>query len=75
MGPPVDPDRHVHLVLENDHNDAGLLHRDERGRARYYDAQWCDDIHHCYHHLLTGDTGGYYLDYSRQGVENFARAL
>lgn len=54
-------DGHVHLVLENDDNDAGLLRVGaERDR---YDAQWLDDIHHAFHVLLTGESGGYYLDY------------
>ncbi|MGH6943663.1 MAG: malto-oligosyltrehalose trehalohydrolase [Geminicoccaceae bacterium] len=71
----VDPDRHVHLVLENDHNAARLLERDPDGRARHYDAQWNDDIHHVYHHLLTGEAGGYYVDYAKAAPERLARAL
>lgn len=50
------PDRQVHLVLENDHNDAALL-------ANGYDAQWNDDAHHALHVLLTGEHDGYYEDY------------
>ncbi len=52
----IEPGRHVHLVLENDNNDAALL----RGG---YDAQWSDDGHHALHVLLTGERGGYYADY------------
>lgn len=51
------PRRHVHLVLENDDNDAALL-------AAGYDAQWNDDAHHALHVLLTGEDDGYYRDYS-----------
>ncbi len=40
--------RHVHLVLENDANEARLLDR--------FDAQWNDDAHHAFHVLLTGET-------------------
>src|SRR5690606_30745667 len=59
----VEPDRHVHLVLENDNNEASLLER--RGaRATLYDAQWNDDFHHILHRLLTGETDGYYGDYA-----------
>lgn len=51
-------DRHVHLVLENDKNEAELLH--------HYRAQWNDDFHHCMHILLTGEKGGYYKDYTEE---------
>jgi maltooligosyltrehalose trehalohydrolase len=68
------PERHVHLALENDANDARLLERKD-GRPVYYDAQWNDDIHHVYHHLLTGDSGGYYRDYVHEPLQLLARAL
>lgn len=71
----VDPDRHVHLVIENGDNLAHLLERDTDGRSIYYDAQWNDDIHHCYHVLLTGDTGGYYIDYAEDTIDRLGRAL
>jgi malto-oligosyltrehalose trehalohydrolase len=61
-------------VLENDANQAHLLER-EGGKPIYYDAQWNDDIHHVYHHLLTGDGAGYYADYATNAVERLARAL
>lgn len=54
-------DREVHLVLENGDNTAHFL-----GRPRERDlaeAQWNDDIHHCLHVILTGETDGYYEDY------------
>ncbi|WP_432260725.1 malto-oligosyltrehalose trehalohydrolase [Cupriavidus sp. TMH.W2] len=50
-------DRHLHLVLENDNNDARLL-------AEGYDAQWNDDAHHALHVLLTREEDGYYRDYA-----------
>jgi malto-oligosyltrehalose trehalohydrolase len=62
------PDRRIHLVLENDGNDAQLLNGS-------YDAQWNDDIHHVLHHLLTGETAGYYADYAVAPAEKLARAL
>ena len=68
-------ERHVHLVLENDKNQAHLLERDPSGRPIYYDAQWNDDIHHVYHHLLTGEAGGYYADYATHAHERLGRAL
>jgi maltooligosyltrehalose trehalohydrolase len=67
--------RHVHLVLENDKNQAHLLERDGNGRPAYYNAQWNDDIHHVYHHLLTGEAGGYYADYAIGAHERLAKAL
>jgi malto-oligosyltrehalose trehalohydrolase len=63
----VEPGRHVHLVLENDANDARLLER--------YDAQWNDDAHHAFHVLLTGERDGYYRDYAREPARLLARAL
>ncbi|EHP41034.1 glycosidase hydrolase [Cupriavidus basilensis OR16] len=56
------PGRHVHLVLENDDNDASLL-------AAGFDAQWNDDGHHALHVLLTGERDGYYGDYARPAGE------
>ncbi|HLY06248.1 MAG TPA: malto-oligosyltrehalose trehalohydrolase [Rhizomicrobium sp.] len=64
----IEPGRHVHLVVENDDNEAALL----RGG---YDAQWNDDWHHALHVLLTGETGGYYTDYARAPASALARAL
>ncbi len=62
------PARHVHLVLENDDNRASLL---QAG----YDAQWNDDAHHALHHLLTGESQGYYADYSRYPAQALAQCL
>lgn len=61
-------DRKVHLVLENDNNDAHLL-------ANGFDAQWNDDAHHVVHHLLTGETDGYYAAYSTEPTRKLRRAL
>ncbi len=71
----IPAERHVHLVLENDANQAHLLERDGSGRPVFYDAQWNDDIHHVYHHLLTGDAGGYYADYASGASGHLAKAL
>lgn len=62
-------DRHVHLVLENDDNQAALL-----GRGGY-DAQWNDDFHHALHVLLTGEADGYYAAYAQCPAEHLARCL
>ncbi|TCV97320.1 maltooligosyl trehalose hydrolase [Luteibacter rhizovicinus] len=51
------PGRHIHLVLENESNQAHLL-----GRERF-DAQWNDDFHNALHVLITGESEGYYAHY------------
>jgi maltooligosyltrehalose trehalohydrolase len=67
--------RHLHLVLENDRNEARYLARDARGRAVLADAQWNDDLHHALHVLLTGETDGYYADYGSRPLELLGRCL
>jgi maltooligosyltrehalose trehalohydrolase len=63
------PGRHVHLVLENESNDAARL------RAEGYDAQWNDDFHNVMHVLLTGETSAYYGDFADRPAERLARCL
>jgi malto-oligosyltrehalose trehalohydrolase len=64
----AEPRRHVHLVLENDHNAADHLRGD-------FDAQWNDDGHHVLHVLLTGEKEGYYQDYADRPAARLARCL
>ena len=68
-------DRHVHVVLEDDDNEAHLLERDGYGRPLVATAQWNDDLHHAAHVLLTGETDGYYADYAQRPAAQFALAL
>jgi len=68
-------DRHVYLVLENDNNAARYLRHDPSLPQRYFDAQWNDDMHHALHVLLTGESTGYYRDYSRQPLHQLGRCL
>jgi malto-oligosyltrehalose trehalohydrolase len=63
----VEHDRHIHLVLENDANEAS--------RLDVYDAQWNDDAHHAYHVCVTGERDGYYGDYADAPARRLARAL
>lgn len=63
------PERHVHLVLENEKNDADRL------RAGRYDAQWNDDFHNVLHVLLTGETSAYYGDFADSPADRLARCL
>ncbi|WP_082610310.1 malto-oligosyltrehalose trehalohydrolase [Bosea sp. Root381] len=60
-------DRHVHLVVENEDNDAGLLPA--------YEAQWNDDFHHAVHVLLTGETATYYAGFASDPARHLARIL
>jgi len=66
--------REVHLVLENDKNEARRLERRE-GRVCRYTAQWNDDLHHALHVLLTGEDSGYYADYADSPAVHLGRAL
>ncbi len=66
-------DRHVHLVLENDRNEASHLDP-SRGKPSAR-AQWNDDWHHAAHVLLTGEKDGYYSDYAKAPARALARAL
>jgi len=68
-------EREIHLVLENDHNEAWRLARDRDGRSRYYSAQWNDDFHHVVHHVLTGERDGYYADYVDAPMRRLGRCL
>jgi maltooligosyltrehalose trehalohydrolase len=83
----VAADRHIHLILENERNQARYLLRanhlrDNRGMSGCeacqpltYTAQWNDDIHHALHVLVTGEGDGYYCDYSERPVEQLGRCL
>ena len=66
----VPAQRHVHLVLENEHNQAHWL----RGT---FDAQWNDDFHNALHVLLTAEREGYYAAYAGPGraAQLLARCL
>jgi malto-oligosyltrehalose trehalohydrolase len=68
------PDRPVHLVLENEENQASLLVRGADGKPRCYTAQWNDDVHHVLHVAASGEAKAYYADYHRD-TEKLGRAL
>jgi maltooligosyltrehalose trehalohydrolase len=61
-------DRRVHLLLENENNDAALL-------TEGFEAQWNDDFHNVLHVLLTGEKHAYYADFAAQPAERLARCL
>jgi len=68
-------ERALHLVLENDANQARFLRRDGEGMPHAASAQWNDDIHHALHVLLTGESDGYYADYADAPLERLGRGL
>lgn len=65
--------RIVHLVLENDRNEAHWL--SQAKTQRLYAAQWNDDFHHAAHVLATGEGDGYYADYVDSPVRHLARSI
>ncbi|WP_248322974.1 malto-oligosyltrehalose trehalohydrolase [Caballeronia sp. Sq4a] len=64
----VEAGRHVHLVLENEHNTASLL-------ENHFNAQWSDDAHNTLHVLLTGENESYYGAYAEEPIQKLARVL
>ena len=71
----VAPDRHVHLVLENDRNQSRYLQHTKECQPESYTAQWNDDIHHALHVLITGERDGYYSDYFERPIDQLGRCL
>jgi len=61
-------DRHIHLILENEENQARWL------EPELYTAQWNDDVHHVLHTAATDEASGYYRDYQGD-TEKLGRAL
>ncbi|MDP9342725.1 MAG: malto-oligosyltrehalose trehalohydrolase [Actinomycetota bacterium] len=64
--------RPLYLVAESDLNDARFVTPVGQGGVGLH-AQWNDDFHHALHALLTGERGGYYLDFGTVG--HLARAF
>jgi len=71
----IGPARHVHLILENERNQSRYLRRDGNCQPQTYTAQWDDDIHHALHVLITGESDGYYSDYSDRPLDHLGRSL
>ena len=67
-------DRPVHIIVENEENQATWLQRDAVGRPVVLTAQWSDDVHHVLHTAATSEDGGYYADYVRD-TDKLGRAL
>jgi maltooligosyltrehalose trehalohydrolase len=59
--------RPLTLIAESDLNDARLVTAREGGGHGLH-AQWSDDLHHCLHVTVTGETFGYYEDFAALGA-------
>jgi malto-oligosyltrehalose trehalohydrolase len=66
--------RRIHLVVENEANQATRLERDEVAVPKQYTAQWNDDVHHVLHTALTNEADSYYVDFEGD-TEKMGRAL
>lgn len=69
----IENGRHVHLILENENNDASLLGPVQQDIQ--YDAQWADDFHHAVHVLLTGEDESYYEEFAADPAVLLAKCL
>jgi maltooligosyltrehalose trehalohydrolase len=65
-------ERKFYLMAESDLNDVRIIKPLEKG-GYGIDVQWCDDLHHALHVLLTGERHGYYRDFGR--VEDLIKAF
>ncbi len=67
---------HLHkplfLIAESDLNDARMVTAREAGGLGF-DGQWADDVHHALHANLTGESDGYYGDFT--GLSVLAKVL
>ncbi|MFK8183980.1 MAG: malto-oligosyltrehalose trehalohydrolase [Phormidesmis sp.] len=62
----------TYLIAESDLNDPKLIRPINQGGYQL-DGQWSDDFHHALHTRLTGETIGYYSDFS--SLETLASAI
>jgi len=63
----------VHIVAESHDNDRAIVLPREAGGLGL-DAVWSDDFHHAVHVALTGERGGYYVDFGDPGTLTRAMA-
>ncbi len=66
--------RPLSLVAESDLNDPRMVTAREGG-GYGLDGQWCDDVHHSLHTVLTGESQGYYTDFAEAGLNGLAHVL
>jgi maltooligosyltrehalose trehalohydrolase len=58
--------REFYLIAESNLNDTRVIRPRESG-GYGIDSQWCDDLHHSLHTLLTEENQGYYVDFGSLG--------
>ena len=63
--------RQIHLILENEKNQAHYLGRVQGG----YRAQWNDDVHHAVRVIATGEREGYYQDFQDDPIGLLGKGL
>jgi maltooligosyltrehalose trehalohydrolase len=68
----AETERRYVVIAESDLNDPRVVMPPKRG-GYGLDAQWSDDFHHALVTVLTGDRGGYYLDFG--SMADLAKAL
>jgi maltooligosyltrehalose trehalohydrolase len=66
--------RPLSLVAESDLNDAKMVTAREAGGYGLH-AQWADDVHHSLHAVLTGESQGYYADFTTANLTGLAHVL
>jgi len=66
--------RPLSLIAESDLNDPRLVTAREGGGYGLA-AQWCDDIHHSLHTVLTGESQGYYADFAAADLTGLAHVF
>jgi len=71
----IGAERHIHLILENEANQASYLRRRAGDQPEHYNAQWNDDIHHAMHAIITHEADGYYSDYADRPELRLGRCL
>lgn len=62
------PDRHIHLVVEDQTSRKGLLNRDG-GIVHHYTAGWNDEFHHALRVIATGENRGHYAPFAENPDE------
>jgi maltooligosyltrehalose trehalohydrolase len=64
--------RPVHVIAESHDNDVNYV-VPRAGGGFGFAGVWSDDFHHALHTVLTGERGGYYVDFGR--TDQLARAI
>lgn len=67
--------RDIHLILENEGNEARYLRAKDKGLPHGYSGQWNDDIHHSFQVLVRGNIQGYFRDYAENPADHLGRCL